>query len=310
MQLPRSIRTVFALMILTVGLLSSLLPALGQGGEEVTVVGGDLPALREMITYLVRAAEPDSRSTVGIGALPGSLPFDLPLPEDARIVGSITSLTPTETEAAITVMLNTTLSPEGVADFYTAALSGPDWRAVESALVPGGFTNVPSIMAVYCYGSETMVTLRARLLPDGTSDVRLATTMGGNAPCNGQAPAADPAADISGLIPQLQTPEGVHLRAVNGGEGSADVLRTTANEAVLTTDMAPGDLIELYNVQLLDVGWHHLVTEWTDGSAWSGWIFTDAAGITWSGVLTLTANPLVEGEFFARVLVEEMIALE
>ncbi len=312
MRIPTRTRPVFVLMALVTGLVSGLLPILAQGGEDVTVVGGDVPGLREMIATLVRAAGPGGQSTVGIGALPGSLPFDLPLPDDARVVGSITSLASPEAGAAITVLLNTTLPPEDVADFYAAALTGGDWRTAASTAEPGGFTDAVSRQAAYCFGSDTLVNIQARSLFDGTSGVRLVTNMSsGGAPCNGSSSAADPAADVTGLIPQLHTPEGAQLRAVNEGEEDGPVEhRTVANEAVLTTAMAPGDLIELYNVQLLDAGWHHLVTEWTDGSAWSGWAITDAEGFTWSGVLTLTANPLVEGEFFARVLVEEVIAVE
>ena len=69
--------------------------SIGEGASttSIEIVGGNEESLREFIKqWLVPIYSNDSSQdmTVYIGSLPKDMPYDLPKPDDARIVGSIT----------------------------------------------------------------------------------------------------------------------------------------------------------------------------------------------------------------------------
>ena len=297
------------LLALFVGLAALVaLPALAQGGGDVMVVGGDEASLRELLAYLSRETGPQlPQTTVFVGALPPDLPFELPLPEDVRVVGSVRTVRegyPTTVRA----ILASSLPPEAVIDFYSEALSGEGWTRPTISAPGGGFIQESFSQAMFCQGEGIALSLNANELPDGPTDVRAYIQLARRLPPCSESEMESIMADVFALLPALRAAEVVRVRSGGGGGGGGggpSGQRTAATEAVLITDIPPADLIELYNAQLIEAGWRHVTTESGNSFAWSGWTFADEDGNPWAGALTLTANPVAEGEYFARLLIEE-----
>ena len=292
------------------GLVGGAIPTLAQGGGAVTVIGGDPANLRELVAYQARVFGPQIGSTtVLVGALPANLPFELPLPEHARVIGSV-SIEGQRLPTQVSVILSVGLSPEAVVAFYGEALAGDEWTSLAGQRGPGGgFVDRAFSNLAFCHGDETLVNISANALPDGTTDVRLYLQLDGSPALCDATPPMEALDAAFALLPQLRAPEGTTVRRNlgGGGGGGPGMRRSASNEAVLASEMPVGDLIERYNDQLLAAGWRHVTTEAADGFAWSGWTITDDDGVLWSSVLTLAANPAVEGEYYARLQVEEVV---
>ncbi len=292
------------LLALFVGL--AALPVLAQGGGDVQIVGGDEASLRELVAYLTRELGPQPpQTTVYVGALPPDLPFELPVPEDTRVVGSVRTVReayPTTVQAILTG----SLPPEAVIAFYSEALSGERWSPAQQPSPGGGFVQAAFSQAMFCHAEGSVVNISAHGLSEGQADIRLYVQSARTLPVCDEGGPERPLADAFALLPPLRAPEGVRLREGGGGGGGGPLgQRSASTQAVLITDIAPADLIELYNAQLIEAGWQHVTTESGNGFAWSGWSLADEDGNPWAGALTLTANPVAEGEYFARLLIEE-----
>lgn len=286
-------------------LAAAVLPALGQGG--VDVVGGDEPTLRELVGFLAQMmlGVDDGGMTVWVGALPDEMPLPLPLPDDARVVGSI-HIEARQVPFQTNVLVGTDLSPEDVMAFYEEAASGGDWALFEYPGMGGGFTDHAFESTAFCYRDAIGVDVSAQERADGTTFVRFYIQEGASVQCEGY-----PENETIGafaVLPQLENPEGVTIRGHQGGGGGGggpNVQRIASNSVTLATELSPGALIELYNAQMVEAGWQLVTTEAADGFAWSGWTLVDDSDVFWSGVLTLTVNPARASEIYAFVQVEE-----
>nr|MBA3870027.1 hypothetical protein [Anaerolineae bacterium] len=67
-----------------------VIAAVAAQNTSPRVIGGDDAALRLLLSHILTSGPyPDKESVANVGQLPDKLPFDLPLPDDIRVVGSV-----------------------------------------------------------------------------------------------------------------------------------------------------------------------------------------------------------------------------
>lgn len=274
----------FALSLLAI----SLVPALAQ--PSVQVVGGDEASLRTFIERMMGPGPYDTDGvTIYIEELPTDLPFELPIPEGASIIGT------SERSTYADILLDTDLEPLAVRDFYREALSGENWRDVSLNMQGGGFQSGP-VDAQFCYQDmEAQLNVFASKNASGSTDIRLyvqdeadpylCATSGGEI----RRPLIN---DPYRLIPPLSTPEGVTIRDTgSGGSGSRPTGPTSAFQAAtLETELTPQEIAEAYNTQLEGHDWTLLSAGSDEAIAWSIWTVEDEEQTTWAGTLIIHAN--------------------
>ena len=77
--------------------------------------------------------------------MPKNFPYDLPLPNDANIVGSIAGYS-----AEYVLLFDTNLTPEAIQEFYAAALVEKGWHVAPTIPELRGFISQADIYSVYC----------------------------------------------------------------------------------------------------------------------------------------------------------------
>ncbi len=268
------------------------------GTTTVEIIGGDEADLREFVEHFLGSTYPGQLAdhiTVYLGSLPQDLPYTLPIPETARVIGSVMQTLYTNVQ----VILETTLTPEAVVAFYEGSLPELGWVAVPDAGYQGGF--VPGDLGpTYCLGDNTSLNIQAGTWADGATDVRIFTFSDRiYSPCNpnpqyGQDP-------VLGLIPVLKSPPGAAMNNSGGGGSSGDF--SAYNEVQLQTERSAGEMAAFYNEQLEVAGWSLVESGESDGHAWSSWTFTDEKGQEWSGTLVLLEVPPGSDTIFAYIQV-------
>ncbi len=253
---------------------------------EVEVVGGDEESLREFIgralTYHYPGAE-EGDTRIMIGLLPEDLPFELPIPEGSRIIGSIVRDSPTGTEIILDVPLNS----EEVINFYQDALTEEEWSVPPKEADGAGFVSEPWPSQTFCYNDDEVVLYMSVLeIPDEPTDVRV----------NIQSPAQYSPCDPEGmhrmddsyfLIPPLKSPSGA-LVQTGGSSSGQDEASVTAS---LKTDLTSEDLANHYGVQLSEAGWTPEERGASQRVSWSSWTITDEEGDVWGGILIILESP-------------------
>ncbi len=273
------------LIIMLVGLLAA---CSGSDGSEVDtvscaqsveVVGGDEESLREFIGRALTSPYPGAEkegARLMIGTIPEDLPFELPIPESSRIIGSIVR----GDNAGAQIILDVPLNSEEVINFYHEALIEEGWMV---SLEHAGFVSAPWPSQTFCYNDdEVVLNLSAVEILDEPTDVRIHI----------QSPAhysvCDPEGvygmdESYGLIPSLKPPPGALF--LSGGSGSGqDEASATAS---LKTDLTAEDLANHYGVQLSEEGWTLGERGTSEQVSWSSWTIRYEDGDEWGGSLII-----------------------
>lgn len=270
------------------------------------VIGGDETALRELLSRVVSSsAYPPDKAVVYVGTLPDNLPFDLPLPEGARTIGSVFYGSSSFTQ----IILDVPQTPDEVMQFFQAALSSGGWSSLDAQSSPSGFVLQPWRDAYFCYqGDKAFFRVNAQ----GTqapADVSLyITAPADTTACVGAGAGAAPGLPYT-LLPQLQVPDGVTVVPDDRIQSLGTPEHTyAAISAVLSSQLSVAKIADAYHAQLTDIGWHLVSQEVGDKMAWSGWTLQDADGKTWAGTFMLIPNTAAEDQYAAQVMVEAVPA--
>lgn len=296
-------------LLLALILAVSAVPAFAQGGEVEIIGGEDNPdAVREMLGYIAAPYAPVGPIKVYVGSLAEEIPFELPLPENTRIVGSVVSQNggPTYTQLYIA----STLAADELVAYFSENLPGEDWEQVN--LNPGGprgFNAPVTATAQFCYqGDEAFLDMTAFSQNDG--ETRVFGYIGLDDafyPCNSE-PGQMPSDDPYMRLPNLETPEGVEI-ATNygggGGGGGGYGFRTASTSTFLRSELNAGEILELYNVQIIEQGWTQVTSTLDEAIAGSNWTLTDENGRTWGGIFSIQASPTDDNLFYAEILIVE-----
>ncbi|HLE03738.1 MAG TPA: hypothetical protein VI729_03875 [Anaerolineales bacterium] len=272
----------------------------GPASYESEVVGGDEAALREFISRALTYHYPGATggTTVLVGGLPENLGFELPVPEDSRVIGSIVRGT---LQGGTEIILDVDLAPEEALAFYREQLLQAGWEEQTQQAYGGGFGFVSGSWpnTTFCLEeNEAAIFLSAYAPPSLPTELRLNIQQ--EAQYSYCLPQQEGMDEASRLIPALESPPGSLIQSGSGssGEGMAE------SSAVLTAEFSTAALAEQYAAQLLEAGWKPLAQDEEPELAWSFWSAADAEGQDWSGLLLIFKSPIVPEKVFASFRVD------
>ena len=239
-----------------------------------------------------------------VGELPQSLPVEIPLPENSRVLGTL-ARNPQQFE----IVLDSELKPEDVTAFYKERLSALGWSELDwpPRAMRGGFTTTAALglenSVQFCRGSRGPG-LRLMALPgkeEGT-DVRLSLDVGESSPCAQQAHMRKMQGMVTGAVthaflPKLVPPEGAQ-QTVRGMSFNVDEASSSAS---VQTDIGMEMLVRHYTAQLEKAGWNRTNEGESGPVAWNSWSFEDDEHVQWQGLFLLVKRQDVENQYFLHV---------
>jgi len=224
-----------------------------------------------------------------VGQLPGNL--DIPLPEGSRVLGCLI-----RSQEIVSIVLDSTLSPEAVLQFYKDRLTTAGWKEQGMLRPPhGGFVHSGlrglENRIVFCKGERgPAFTVNAFEGGNGATDVRIEVNSSSEfSPCAQQNRMQRRMMHhtIQNLIPPLVPPKGAKQFSGGGGGG----MDSWHSSATLVADIELPELATHYTTQLAKGGWK-LTGEGHDGPiAWSTWTFSDEQGEPWRGLFFILKVP-------------------
>jgi hypothetical protein len=279
-------------------------PAETNTGEDVStasieVVGGNEESLREFIKQWFMPVYPGGSSqnmTVYIGSTPKDIPYDLPTPDDARIIGSITG-----SWVDYMLIFDTSLPSESIHEFYAQTLADKGWRAAPTNQGQGGFVSQSDSYSGYCHEDDNaFLNVETPSISDEKTSIRLNLDISPH-PSNCDAASVPSGYSYDKLIPQLEAPGGTMIQG--GGSGSSD--QDAEVTAGLQSDLSPVELVEFYNQQLVTAGWKMQDSGNGEGAAWSHWTFMDEQETHWLGSLIVLKASADSDRLFALLRIEK-----
>ncbi len=262
-----------------------------QPGEppepSITVVGGEgdqlLAFVKRWLTPRYPGAPSPAEITLWVGKLPENLPFDLPLPEDVTVIGSLVRGEFGETQ----IFLDAQRSAQEIVDFYMQALQDQGFTKPAIPETPGMvFAPSQASPSPLCSPDKKFfIQISAFDIPNQPTDVRINIYSDrGFGPCQMPSPRRGLP---SSVLPQLTQPANVTMHGSGGGGGDRSVYAS----ADLKTKLSPAELAAHYRPQLEASGWELLEESQTDAVAWSTWAFTDEQDRKWRGMLLIAKLP-------------------
>ena len=216
------------------------------------------------------------------GKLPADLPFEVPVPDGAKVIGSL--IWPEDKYEQIQIFLDVPEKPEKIIEFYRNRMKKAGWNEPESSYEGLGFSSTPSMpqLAFFCQYEQEGPSLGITVFTlDGKkpADVRLSLHT------NPQQPVCQERYEQRGstmdVLPLLLDPEGVQKGGWGGNENMRDL------STVLETELGLVELETHYRDQLIETGWELKEKGSSGPIAWSTWSFSDEFGI-WSGRLLVS----------------------
>lgn len=196
------------------------------------------------------------------GRLPPDLPFYLPVPPDARVIGA------TVEGDYITILLDTERVPRQVIAFYEGELSAAAWTALDTGRSRGGFEHAAHSHATFCRTSlGPKLTVNAHAYPATLTQVRLDLDLTPDQPCGHPGGRQSPQAGPIPSLPELAPPAGAKLLK-GGGEASPI---GTSEHAELVTPLDLAAVAAHYAGQMREAGSIERDRGQGDLLAWSTW---------------------------------------
>lgn len=258
---------------------------------------GDDDIFRELALRLVMAHFGGSQTEPQLlpGALPPDLPFTLPIPDGARLLGTLLlgKRATTSPVDRTMIVLDTALSGDEVIAFYEAKLPAEGWNAEDLPFRHrGGF--MPSgaerpAMANFDRG-EQGPSLRIMCLPAPNDRTTVQVTVAEQPAMSvrEQRQRQMMGRDSMRLLPAMPAPAGAEQ--VQGGGGSAGPDHVDSR-ATIETDLDVPAVGAHYQAQIQRGGWELRDSGESGPVAWSAWAFTDQEGQPWTGIFTAVRQP-------------------
>jgi hypothetical protein len=225
------------------------------------------------------AGGPAEEIQILVGQLPPALPIELPLPEKARIIGSLV-----RGDHGVQIVLDVDQPADAVVAFYRAQLEPAGWQEFDWPMRPGGFGFG---WVIFCQSRRgPSLTVSAFEAEGVWTDVRLNLQTDPH-----QSPCAMPDrayGRITSPIPNLQAPARARMYGGGSSGGGGNSWHSTAT---LETGLDAAALATHYKQQLQAAGWEIVDQGRAGSSAWSTWRFRDDEGDTWVGTLLILDAP-------------------
>ncbi len=220
------------------------------------------------------------------GALPPGLPFQVPLPEGARLLGSLVLDNGPSGESWV-ILLDTPGSAADALDFYQDALMALGWTPPPVGPGAQGFRpTLPPAGASFCRGpGGPWLRLNAATRAQGTAEVRLNISQNPG-PCSQTPGPSKPIPPGLDRLPVLYGPKGALLDGVSTSSGGPNRWNS---DATAETDLSPADLEAHFAAQLKAAGWTRLGGLTQGPVAWSLWSLPSDGN--WQGLLYVAEGP-------------------
>lgn len=262
----------------------------------------DDATFRKLAMRLIAArypAPPGESLRLLVGQLPPDLPFDLPLPEGTRVLGSLL-----QGDAHIANMvLMTDLLPDQVVEFYRERLKAAGWSEEESMGQQRGFVQSgsmsPSLAQFFLGDTGPLLIVTSFSDPDGRSTAEVLLNPGGRGSSFARR-RMGAAHDVWSVLPTIRPPAGAR-QSVEGASGGNDRVISTAR---LETALDLSTLAVHYHTQLEYGGWERTDAGESGPIAWSAWTFTDEQGEPWRGLFFILKQPDVAERYLLQVSAE------
>ena len=265
--------------------------------------GNDEAAFRDLAMKLIAARYPDPQSGepphLLVGQLPPGLPFELPLPEHVRLLGSLLQ---GDASTAI-IVFETERSPDEVVAFYQERLKAAGWNEeafmgqqrgfVQSGAVSPSFAHFffgdtgPTLIVTTFTDLDGRTTAQLLLNPEGRRSPYARRRMGG-------------AHDMWSMLPAIRAPLGARQYTEGGSGGDERV--TSFARLETTRDLAT--LAAHYGTQLEHAGWKRQDAGESGPVAWSAWAFTDTQGEPWRALFFILKQPDAAERYLLQVSAE------
>lgn len=228
-----------------------------------------------------------------VGELPPDLPFTLPIPDGARLLGTLLlgKRAATSPVDRTMIVLDTALSGDEVIAFYEAKLPAEGWNAEDLPFRHrGGF--MPSgaerpAMANFDRG-EQGPSLRFMCLPAPNDRTTVQVTVAEQPAMSVREQRQMMGRDFMRMLPEMPAPAG--SEQVQGGGGSSGPDHVDSR-ATIETDLDVPAVGAHYRTQIQRGGWELRDSGESGPVAWSAWAFTDHEGQPWTGIFTAVRQP-------------------
>jgi hypothetical protein len=280
-------------------------PAESTEPGTAEIIGGDEDSLREFMEWYLASPGSTGTTRAFIGSLPDNLSFDVPMPDGARVIGSVAS----DQQFSYTqILLEIEGSQEDIQAFYTEAFSGED-RTQPQMGQQGGFVSGMGPQLSYCNTSaDAALNITMAQKEQGLVGVTLMVQKGLQYSACASQVMGDPHGDASMMIPLLSAPQGSQQMQQGGGGGSGTGFIDAHQSAAVITDLTPAELADHYNEQIHAAGWTQVTKGGDDNTVWSTWTLTDDEGKDWTARLIIFRRSTKNGGLFAWIQVEQLFS--
>lgn len=254
-----------------------------RGSERVPKLSGPELIPQELVAALLTGSvAPGTRPPViVVGRLPDEMPFEVPRPAHARIVGAISR------PRTGTIVLAVRERPLEAMKKYRELLRQSGWDD------PGrergsGFQPSPIVHSgTFCRGDDRSIATTAAERSDEETflQVRYSDSDDNYSPCHPRQ--IENMALDRGPLPTFYPPQNTSIIDAQGGGG----MNHTEASARLRTALRPADLVAHYGAQLRSDGWVAGSDALGKDVVAQSWRVEDRSGTGWLGVLVATAIP-------------------
>lgn len=258
-------------------------------------------ALR-LLTMQYRVASDQLRLTPG--KLPDDLPFALPLPEGARVLGALSIAQPDQPDhhpLLAIILVETPHTLEQGAQRLSATLEAQGWAQNAIPHMRGGFVHVMPghhFMRFRAPSGDDVLSISP--LPEASAPTTTFSISVQREPPFSDQRRPDAFRDLNELIPPLLPPPGATQEGGGGGGGN----RRRYASANLTTDAPIAEVMANYDRQMEGGGWRRRSGGASASAGWSFWSFTDQEGAEWRGALVAFSDPERPRDYLAMVQIE------
>ncbi|GCE50872.1 hypothetical protein [Thermosporothrix hazakensis] len=234
-------------------------------------------------------------SQLYVGTVIPALQEKLPLPDKSRVFGSAQA-----DEQTATILFDSPLSPDATLTFYREQMQAAGWQEAPSHFPIGGFAgDSPALNLQYLQGPQGP-SLTLHIIRQGPpTPVRLLLDLH-------MRPYQPHHTDHASPLPVLLAPPGSQIRQNGSGWSDYEAHSSMTLQLPEAPTYDTPSLLEHFNEQLKQNGWHLLAAESRTYSASSLWRFQHTNGTHWRGIISLFRMPDIPlYELSLRIVSEE-----
>lgn len=216
------------------------------------------------------------------GKLPPDLPFEVPVPDGAKVIGSL--IRSADKYEQIQIILDVPEKPEKIIEFYRNNMKKAGWTESEYFYDSWGFSSMPK-SDIFCQYEREGPSLEIDVYTsDGEKPADVRLTLSTNPRVTVCQERYEQRGSTKDVLPLLLAPKGAVQKEGGGGGGGGNM---RSLYTVLETELSVKELETHYRNQLVEFGWDLKEKGSNSSITWSTWSFTDEFG-SWSGLLIVS----------------------